>query len=104
MLKVEFRDQNLQGRLKSRLDAVVRQLRDQLFDEIRRTTPVDTGTARGGWRKSNNQQGGFVIENQVPYIGILDKGRHMTNRGMRGSRQAPRGIVGPSLKQIKGKN
>jgi hypothetical protein len=28
----------------------------------------------------------------------------MTNRGMRGSKQAPKGIVGPSLDSIKRKN
>jgi hypothetical protein len=74
-----------------------------MFTEIKQRTPVDTGRARSGWQ-SKNTQAGFEITNQVPYIGILDKGRHMTRRGMRGSKQAPKGIVGPSLDSIKRKN
>jgi hypothetical protein len=64
---------------------------------------VDTGRARKGWSKNVNKDN-FVIENKVPYVPVLDKGRHMTPRGMRGSKQAPRGIVGPSLNEIKRKN
>jgi hypothetical protein len=74
-----------------------------LFTEIKQRTPEDTGTAKAGWRNQNTQAG-FEITNQVPYIGVLDKGRHMTRRGMRGSKQAPKGMVGPSLDSIKRKN
>lgn len=61
------------------------------------TTPIQVGTARRGWKnKYNNEIGkqrSFVIaENKVPYIGVLDTGS---------SKQAPRGIVLPALKQTK---
>lgn len=103
MLRITITDTTLGSRLERRLTEAVRRLGQQLEQEIRDHTPVATGRARSGWRRQDRQRG-FTIENQVPYIGVLDRGRHMTNRGMRGSRQAPRGIVGPSLKSIKGKN
>jgi hypothetical protein len=88
------------------LKSEVKRLANSLFTEIVRTTPVapkNGGTARSGWRKKV-QDRDFEISNNVPYVPILDKGRHMTPRGMRGSKQAPKGIIGPSLKSIKGKN
>ena len=103
MFKIEFVDRDLNGRLRRTIDREVQKFGRELLTEIKSRTPVDTGRARAGWRKQASTTG-FSIENNVPYIGVLDKGRHMTNRGMRGSRQAPRGIVGPSLKTIKGKN
>lgn len=104
MLKVDFIGQAAIARsLQTQLRSEVKRLADDLFKEIKQRTPVKTGTAKAGWTKqvSGNK---FTIENQVPYIGVLDKGRHMTNNGMRGSKQAPKGIVSPSLNSIKGKN
>lgn len=89
--------------LDKELRSVVKQLADDVYTEVKKRTPVDTGTARAGWRK-NVKGDNFTVSNDVPYIGVLDKGRHMTNRGLRGSKQAPKGIVGPSLESIKGKN
>lgn len=103
MFKVVFRDTGLTGRLRTSIDREVQKFGRELLAEIKSNTPVDTGRAQRGWRKQPAPSG-FVLENNVPYIGVLDKGRHMTNRGMRGSKQAPRGIVGPSLKSIKGRN
>jgi hypothetical protein len=103
MVKFEFVDTNIQSRLKRNLDRMVQKLGVEVYTEVRAKTPVDTGRAKRGWNLKNTKSG-FEIENQVPYVGVLDRGRHMTNRGMRGSKQAPKGIVGPSLKTIKGKN
>lgn len=89
--------------LTSQLRSEVNLLAGELLTEIRTNTPVDTGKARAGWIKKNSSNG-FEISNSVPYVPILDKGRHLTNRGMRGSRQAPNGIIGPSLDSIKRKN
>ena len=94
---------NVQNALGKELESAVKRLSNDLFAEVRATTPVDTGRARSGWREKTTKKN-FVIENKVPYIDVLDKGRHMTSRGMRGSKQAPNGIVGPSLKAIKGRN
>lgn len=103
-LKVEFIGiTSVEKALDDFLRSEVKQLANAVYTEVKKTTPVDTGRARNGWKKKV-QDKDFAIENKVPYIGILDKGRHMTNRGMRGSKQAPKGIVGPSLNSIKGKN
>ncbi len=85
------------------LKSAVKRLANDLYAEIQKTTPVKTGAARSGWKKTVNDKD-FEISNNVPYVPVLDKGRHMTPRGMRGSLQAPRGIIGPSLKSVKGKN
>ena len=104
MFKVRFSNVlGVTNALDKELRSVVKQLADDVYTEVKKRTPVDTGTAKAGWRK-NVKGDNFTVSNDVPYIGVLDKGRHMTNRGLRGSKQAPKGIVGPSLESIKGKN
>lgn len=78
-------------------------LTDEVYTEVRANTPVDTGRARSGWRKTVQPTRG-EITNDVPYVPVLDRGRHMTSRGIRGSNQAPKGIIGPSLDNIKKRN
>jgi HK97 gp10 family phage protein len=61
--------------------------------DARANTPIKSGNARRNWTKtvsSNN----FTVQNRVPYIGRLEAGA---------SKQAPRGIIGPTLTQVKGK-
>lgn len=60
---------------------------------VRQKTPIKTGNARRNWRTQKNPQG-FTTENSVPYIERLEAGA---------SKQAPRGIIGPTLTQVKGK-
>jgi hypothetical protein len=104
MFKVELIDSSrlIKG-LEDEIRSEVRLLSNSLFTEVKKNTPVDTGRAKAGWRQKTRTDG-FEINNAVPYVPVLDKGRHMTNKGYRGSKQAPNGIVGPSLKTIKGKN
>jgi hypothetical protein len=55
---------------------------DQINKEVQGATPVRTGTAQRGWRIVNNFDaslsvynrfgGKSLIENKVPYIGLLD--------------------------------
>ena len=66
-------------------------LPQQAHKEFVSLTPVDTGNARRNTRFKN----GDTIEADYPYAEVLDKGRHMTNRGMRGSKQAPKGMTLP---------
>ena len=54
---------------------------DRLFRDINKNvaaiTPVRSGRARKGWKKTRIFDLGFtgtIIENRVPYIGLLDKG------------------------------
>ncbi len=104
MLQVRFEGVGSTGnKLDRALQSAIKTLASDMYREVTTRTPVDTGRARSGWR-NNVQKTNFTLENNVPYITVLDKGRHMTNRGLRGSNQAPRGIVGPSLESIKRKN
>lgn len=80
-----------------------RSLANTIFRGVKDRTPVDTGRAKRGWAQRREGRG-YVIYNNVPYIGVLDKGRHLTSRGMRGSRQAPKGMTGPTLRSIKNKS
>jgi hypothetical protein len=66
------------------------------FEYFKRITPVDTGFARRNTRLVNN-----AIVAKYVYAPILDRGRHMTNRGMRGSKQAPDGMSKPTIQRFK---
>ena len=65
----------------------------KVFKDI---TPIDKGNARNNTRLQGNK-----IVGEYPYASVLDKGRHMTNRGVRGSKQAPKGMTQPTLQFIK---
>ena len=68
----------------------------EAYQEFVKITPVRTGNA-----KRNTQLSGKSIHADYQYAQVLDKGRHMTNRGMRGSEQAPRGMTKPTVEFIK---
>lgn len=74
-------------------------LANTIFRGVKDRTPVDTGRAKRGWAKAKRGND-YLIYNNVPYIKILDKGRHMTRRGMRGSTQAPQGMTKPTLNSL----
>ena len=70
--------------------------RDYL-QQLRATTPVNTGKARSGWRSNRRAKIGEsrefeIANNRVPYIGVLDTGT---------SKQAPRGIVEPAYNKTR---
>jgi len=79
--------------LEKDLGKFVAKLAQDTFDTARKATPIRTGNARSKWTKTTGKDN-FVVQNQVPYIERLEAGA---------SRQAPRGIIGPTLTQIKGK-
>jgi hypothetical protein len=68
----------------------------QAFDYFKKLTPVKTGNAKRSTVLKNNE-----ILAEYEYAPVLDKGRHMTNRGMRGSKQAPKGMSGPTIQRFK---
>lgn len=78
-------------RVQKRLDKVPL----EAHKEFVKNTPVKTGNARRKTRLSGN-----TINANYPYAQVLDKGRHMTNRGMRGSEQAPEGMSKPTQEFI----
>lgn len=78
-----------------KLERSVNRFIQQLNIEVAKLTPIRSGRARRGWRviaeytiRSNNTR---VIENRVPYIGLLEMGY---------SKQAPNGMLGPALTRL----
>ena len=71
----------------------VSELANDVFINARANTPIKTGNARRNWTKTVTKDSA-VIQNKVPYIERLEAGA---------SRQAPKGIIKPTLTQIKGK-
>lgn len=75
------------------LERFVEELATDILQTAKSKTPVKSGNARKNWTKDSKAPGANV-RNQVPYIERLEAGA---------SKQAPRGIIGPTLSQIKGK-
>ena len=75
------------------LKQTLAELADEVLVDARANTPIKSGNARRNWTKKVTENN-FEVENRVPYIERLEAGA---------SRQAPKGIIGPTLAQIKGK-
>ena len=87
--------------IKRRLDQVLDVLNDRnisqvAFKKFVDVTPIKTGNAKRSTKLQNNS-----INADYNYAQVLDKGRHMTSRGMRGSTQAPKGMSEPTLDHIR---
>jgi len=86
--------------IKDSLNGVVNHFLDDFKSEVEEMTPIgETGRGSKGWRRMGKYNVGqpgsqSVIENRVPYIGILDSGS---------SRQAPRGMTDPAFNKLKNK-
>jgi len=66
-----------------------------LFNDIRAGNPVDTGRSRDGWRMTEDS-----IENDVPYVSIINKGtskraglRFIEKAVLRNPKVRPSGII-----------
>ncbi len=68
---------------------------DTIVTEAPKFTPKRTGRAAKGWEKKMSNDS-FEVVNQVPYVGYLEKPYVK-------SKQAPKGIIGPTLTSVKGK-
>ena len=85
---------NIQNNIQFALAKQQKQLKElpkKAFQKFHDITPEDKGNA-----KRNTRLRGKSIQANYPYAEVLDKGRHMTNRGMRGSTQAPEGMTKPT--------
>lgn len=71
-------------------DSLISQIADDTIRVARKNTPIDKGTARRGWRLEDTFDGKRVV-NQVSHIDALERGR---------SKQAPKGILGPTVREI----
>jgi hypothetical protein len=81
------------GDFQKELSGFIAGLAEDVFQDAKANTPIRSGNARRNWTKAVSKDRA-VIENKVPYIERLEAGY---------SKQAPRGIIGPTLTQIKGK-
>ena len=71
----------------------IKEVAQVVEDTARSKTPVKTGYTKGKWQSKVKKQD-FEVSNRVPWIERLEAGA---------SKQAPRGIIGPTLNTIKGK-
>jgi hypothetical protein len=104
--QVEFKMPSIQMSVNFKPDKIIqktKQIRKDLgnlpkeaYKVFKDITPRDTGYAR-----DNTKLRGNKIVGEYPYASVLDKGRHMTSRGARGSKQAPKGMTKPTEKFIK---
>lgn len=85
------------AQLRASFERHVRTVTSELETALESFTPVRTGRAQAGWKSSASKLSG-VISNPVPYVQYLEKGTPRMRPANRG-----RGIIGPSLKSIKGK-
>jgi hypothetical protein len=78
-IKIDF-EKSIETQLKSKLE--------DLVEELKEVTPVDTGEARDGWKVTKSG-----IENDVEHISVLNKGS---------SQQAPEYFIERALLANKG--
>jgi hypothetical protein len=92
MLTVNIRiSRNLLTPALKKIRQDINRLPKELHKKMVDLTPIDTGNAKKKTRLVNNKR----IHAAYAYAKVLNKGRHMTARGARGSKQAPKGMTGP---------
>ncbi len=118
------------GATEEQLRDVLQATAIKVMGRIIQRTPVDTGRARGNWQVGINHRPQSVltrndkrgdqtkrkgarqisrakatdrisIVNSLSYIDVLEKGRHSTPKGKRGSLQAPQGMVRVTVAEFK---
>lgn len=88
-------DRFAQKTLARATEHTVRQSGERLLAQIRENTPVRTGAARDAWTMRIEGSGfsaRVVISNPLPYVVDLEHGT---------STQAPQGIVGVSIEEVR---
>lgn len=81
--------------IETKFERAVNQFLYKLNREVTKLTPRRSGRAARGWRLMSSYKIGrtqVVIENRVPYIGLLEMGY---------SRQAPNGMITPAMNRLK---
>ena len=75
------------------LQMTISQVADETIKVAQSKTPVKTGYTKRQWNKTVSKTD-FEVSNRVPWIERLEAGA---------SKQAPKGIIGPTLSTLKGK-
>jgi len=81
--------------IESDLQKHIEMVADAVANEAPKYTPKRTGRAAGGWQK-DVQENNFEVYNAVPYVKYLEQPYVK-------SKQAPRGIIMPTLTAVKRK-
>ena len=87
---VRFNSKKVIADVKNFVDSEKKSVVDDLFQTVKRRSPVRTGKFRRSWSKSVSTSR-ITIKNPQPYGGELEKGK---------SRQAPMGVVQPSVNEV----
>ena len=93
-LDAKFNTNNISNMLRE-IKRDLKKVPQEAYDFFVKQTPKRSGNAR-----SKTKLKGSMIQADYQYAEVLDKGRHMTSRGMRGSDQAPEGMTKPTEKFI----
>lgn len=94
-MKFEFKIQlgSFQSTMQRELGRFTEKVMADALLTARKFTPKQSGRARSSWKKAGTGTAS-AVQNGVPYIQQLDRGS---------SRQAPGGITGPTLTEIRRK-
>ena len=90
-------DTSFKGDISQMLSKIKRELKNipkEAFQFFVKQTPI--AKKNGGNARRNTKLKGNTIEANYAYAEVLNKGRHMTSRGLRGSDQAPEGMTKPT--------
>jgi hypothetical protein len=89
-----FNDDGLKKKFTALL-SVKNEVMKEVLPLFIKNTPINKGNARKSTKLING-----VIEADYPYAGVLDEGRKKVGNKMQGSKQAPKGIVEPTKKEM----
>jgi hypothetical protein len=91
MLRISVRGTKRVGRdLEREKDQLVNRIATDTLSVAKSKTPIDKGQARRGWRLESSYKEKNIV-NRVSHIVPLEEGR---------SKQAPNGILGPTIREI----
>ena len=76
--------------LEKEKENLINQIAQDTLVVARSKTPIDKGQARRGWRLESTFKQKKIV-NRVPHIDALENGH---------SKQAPNGILGPTVREI----
>ena len=91
MISIRIRGtKQVMNSLEREKDSVITRMAQDTLVVARKNTPIDQGQARRGWRLENTQNIKRIV-NRAPHILALERGH---------SKQAPDGILVPTVREI----
>jgi len=91
MISIVFQGtRKVMGSLEREKEKLIDQVAQDTLEIAKRNTPIDKGQARRGWRLESSFKQKRIV-NRVSHIVPLENGH---------SKQAPNGILGPTIREI----